>query len=493
MTKRLEKSDLPIVPTNLANNASVFAAELVEGRGRTKRNAVLQSRDLTQSRATLSQAQHRIGEAAKRNKQAKLTALFHHLTVDCLRVAFFSLKKSAAAGSDGLRWQTYAEDLEPRLQDLHSRLMCGAYRARPSRRVMIPKADGRKRPLGIAGLEDKIVQAAVVSILTPVYEAMFLGFSYGFRPGRSQHDALDALAFGINRRKVNWILDADIRTFFDTINHDWLVTFVEHRVADKRIVRLIRKWLKAGVLEEDRLVETEEGTPQGAVISPLLANIYLHYVYDLWAQAWRSRHADGQVIIVRYADDTVVGFQYRRDAERFLGALNARLATFSLPLHSAKTRLIEFGRYALANRQGRGQGKPETFDFLGFTHYCTTKRNSEDFQLGRKTMRKRLRAKLKEIGEALKRHRHKPLCEQGQWVGRVVQGYFQYHAVPTNTHVLFGFRKRVGDLWLKALRRRSQRDRFAWKRLQMLMDRYLPAVRILHPWPDARFRLKHSR
>src|SRR5499433_1958990 len=363
----VEKSDSPKVARKQANKAATAAAELVERRGGAKEKAELQSTDRTQSREAVSQAQARIREAVTRNGQDKLTALLHHIGVDALRASFSGLKKSAAPGVDDVTWTEYAENLEANLADLHRRVHTGAYRALPSRRKYIPKVDGKQRPLGIAALEDKIVQAAVVAILTPIYEAEFLGFSYGFRPGRSQHDALDALAYGINARKINWVLDADIARFFDTLSREWLIKFIEHRVGDRRLIRLIQKWLKAGVLEDGQLIETTEGTPQGSVISPLLANVYLHYVYDLWVAQWRVRHAKGDMIIVRYADDQIVGFQHRSDAERFLNDLRERLAAFALSLHPDKTRLIEFGRYAAERRAGRGLGKPETFDFLGLT------------------------------------------------------------------------------------------------------------------------------
>ena len=488
-----EKSDPSIVPGKSVNNAGLPAAEPMEGRGGTERNADRQSTDLTQSRTAVSQALARIREAATRNQKEKLTALLHHITIDCLRVAFFGLKKRAAAGVDEMTWAAYANDLERRLGDLHGRIHRGAYRALPSRRVYIPKSDGRQRPLGIAALEDKIVQAAVVIILTPIYEAEFLGFSYGFRPGRGQHDALDALAFGIKARKVCWIVDADIRSFFDTISHEWLIKFVEHRVGDRRIVRLIQKWLRAGVLQDGERVETVEGTPQGAVISPLLANVYLHYVYDLWVQAWRTHRATGDTIVVRYADDVIAGFQHQRDAERFLGDLDSRLARFGLCLHPEKTRLIEFGKFAAERRQARGLGKPHTFDFLGFTHYCARKKDGTGFQLGRKTARKRMRAKLREIKETLKRHDDKPLHEQGEWLAGVLRGYFAYFAVPTNTPSLDAFRHHVEVRWFKALRRRSQRHNLSWPKMRRLVDRYLPRVRVLHPWPEERFRVRYSQ
>jgi RNA-directed DNA polymerase len=488
-----EKSDSPIVPVKPANKAERSAAESVEGSGGTKRNAGLQSTARAQSRAAVSQAQDRIRGAVIRNRKEKLTALLHHVNVDTLRWAFFSLKKKAAPGVDGVTWDQYAENLEDNLADLHARVHTGAYRAMPSRRRFIPKADGKQRPLGVAAIEDKIVQAAVVAILTPIYEAEFLGFSYGFRPGRSQHDALDALAFGIKARKICWILDADVSGFFDSLSREWLVRFIEHRIGDRRVIRLIQKWMKAGVLEEGQLIKTTEGTPQGAVASPLLANVYLHYVYDLWVQQWRSRHANGDMIVVRYADDTIVGFQHQQDAERFLNDLKERLAQFALRLNPEKTRLIEFGKFAAERRARRGAGKPETFDFLGFTHYATRKKDGPGFQLGRKTQRKRMRAKLAEIKETLRQHRHKPIDEQGRWLGTVLRGYYAYFAVPTNTTTLNSFRWHIIVRWIRSLRQRSQRHRLTWPRMFRLVDRYLPPVRVLHPWPEERFRVTYSR
>ena len=488
-----EKSDSPIVAMKLANEAARAVEEQAESRGGIKENADPQTTVRTQSREAVSHAQARIREAVTRNRTQPLTALLHHVNVDVLRAGFFGLKKSAAPGVDGLTWAQYEKGLEANLQDLNARVHAGAYRALASRRRYIPKADGRYRPLGIAALEDKIVQAAVAAILTPVYEAEFLGFSYGFRPGRSQHDALDALAYGIKARKINWILDADITRFFDSLSPEWLVRFVECRIGDQRIIRLIQKWLKAGVLEEGRLIETMEGTPQGSVASPLLANVYLHYVYDLWVQQWRKRHATGDMIVVRYADDTIVGFQHRHDADRFLNDLKDRLAKFALSLHPEKTRLIEFGRYAAERRADRGKGKPETFDFLGFTHYCSTKKDSADFQLGRKTQRKRMKAKLREIKETLRQHRHKPIDEQGRWLATVIKGYFAYFAVPTNTYLLSAFRYHISMKWFQSLRRRSQRHRLTWKRMTQLIDRFLPSPSVLHPWPDQRFGVTYSR
>jgi len=482
-----EKSDLPEVAEKRANKAASAAAELVERRSGAKENAELQSTVRTQSREAVSQAQARIREAVTRNGQDKLTALLHHLTIDVLRASFFGLKKSAAPGVDEMTWTEYAEGLEENLSDLHSRVQTGAYRALPSRRTYIPKADGRQRPLGIAALEDKIVQAAVVAILTPIYEAEFLGFSYGFRPKRNQHQALDALAFGIGRRRINWVLDCDVQSFFDKVSQSWLIRFVEHRIGDRGIIRLIAKWLTAGVLEGGYLVVTEEGTPQGAVISPLLANIYLHYVYDLWTHRWRQRCATGDVIVVRYADDTIVGFEHQHEAEQFLADLKARLARFGLTLHPDKTRLIEFGRSAIANRQARGLGKPESFDFLGFTHFCATRRSGSGFVLGRKPVAKRMRAKLREIKEQLMAIRHEGTERQGRWLCQVLRGWMAYYAVPMSGSAISAFRHHMIERWHRALMRRSQRRRLTWTRMKKIADRHLPFPRILHPWPEKRF------
>jgi group II intron reverse transcriptase/maturase len=391
-----------------------------------------------------------------------------------------------------MTWAAYGEGLAARLRDLERRIHTGSYRAQPSLRAYIPKPDGRQRPLGIAALEDKIVQRAVAEVLDAIYETDFLGFSYGFRPGRGQHDALDALAVGIESQAVNWILDADIKGFFDSISHTWMMRFVDHRVGDRRMLRLIRKWLKAGVVEEGVRQPATKGTPQGAVISPLLANIYLHYAYDLWTEQWRRRHAQGAMIVVRYADDTVVGFEHRADAERFLVELRLRMAEFELELHPEKTRLIEFGRRAADDRSGRGDGKPETFDFLGFTHICTRTRRG-GFLLSRHSRRDRKMAKLREIGEDLRRRWHQDVAEQGRWLGAVVRGFFAYHAVPTNARALAAFRHYVIDLWRRALRRRGQRDRTTWQSMDKLAARWLPKPRISHPWPSKRFRVKHPR
>jgi len=484
-----EKSGLAIVAVKLANKAGRPAAE---PRAGAEGNASQQSTRRAQDRASVSQAPERIRQAAKERKKERFTALLHHISVPMLRVAFYALERDAAPGVDGLTWQDYEADLDRRIEDLHERVQRGAYGAQPSRRRYIPKPDGRQRPLAIAALEDKIVQRAVVMVLNAIYEEDFLGFSYGFRPGRSQHDALDALAVGISSTKVNWILDADIRSFFDTVNQEWLIRFVEHRVGDRRIIRLVRKWLKAGVLEDGLVTVSDQGTGQGSVTSPLLANIYLHYVFDLWANRWRRRQATGEMIILRYADDTIVGFEHEADALRFLQEMRVRLEAFALSLHPDKTRLIEFGRHAAARRAQRGLGKPETFNFLGFTFICGKSRRGR-FLLWRKSRRVRLQAKLAEVKEELQRRMHQPIPRQGKWLRQVITGWNNYHAVPTNIRALRTFRDCVVDLWRHSLRRRGQRDKTTWERIARLADDYLPKPRILHPWPQQRFAVKHPR
>jgi group II intron reverse transcriptase/maturase len=492
MMHEQEKSDLSIVAMKLANKGGQPSAESMEQRegaeGNTEKNRTCR----TPSRVSVFHGLDRVRQAAKERKKERFTALLHHVTVDLLRSSYFWLKRNAAAGVDGVTWKDYEQHFEADLIDLHARVHRGAYRALPSRRKYIPKADGRQRPLGIAALEDKIVQRAMTEVLNAIYEEDFLGFSYGFRPGRGQHDALDALAVGISSTKVNWILDADVSSFFDSVSHEWLIRFVEHRIGDQRVIRLIRKWLKAGVMEDGKVIPTEVGTPQGAVLSPLLANIYLHYVFDLWADRWRRHHAKGNVIIVRYADDSVVGFEYKSDANRFLVDMRQRLEQFALSLHPDKTRLIEFGRYAIDHRAARGLGKPETFNFLGFTHISGRSRRGT-FQLKRKTRRDRMRTKLKGIKEELRRRLHLPIPVQGKWLRQVVRGYFAYHAVPTNIESLSSFRNCVVDLWRRALRRRSQKDRTTWARIARIASEWLPTPRILHPWPSARFLVKHPR
>jgi len=414
----------------------------------------------------------------------RFTALLHHVCdLETLRAAYFSLKREAAAGVDGETWRHYGETLEDNLRDLSERLKRGAYRAKPVRRVFIPKADGRQRPLGVTALEDKITQRATVEVLNAIYETDFLGFSYGFRPGRSPHHALDALYTGLLTKKVNWVLDLDIHGFFDGISHEWLVKFIEHRIADRRVVRLIQKWLHAGVLEDGKHLQVEKGTPQGGSASPLLANVYLHYAFDLWVQAWRRKRARGDVIVVRFADDIVLGFQVKSDAEQFWAELTERFRKFALGLHPEKTRLLEFGPFAVANRKRRGEGKPETFNFLGLTHICARKRSNGMFTVLRQTMRKRLQAKLSEVKIELRRRLHHPIPEVGPWLRSVVSGHFRYYGVPMNGPALTTFRFQVGWLWHRVLSRRSQNGRVLWARMRRLIDRWLPPVRIYHPYP----------
>jgi group II intron reverse transcriptase/maturase len=416
----------------------------------------------------------------------------HHITPELLDAAFLALKRNAAAGIDRVTWRDYEADQGSNLHSLHARLHRGTYRPKASRRQYIPKADGRLRPLGIAALEDKIVQSALVSVLNAVYEEDFVGFSYGFRPGRGQHDALDALAVGMDRAKVNWVVDADIERFFDTVDHDWLLRFVAHRIGDPRVMKLIRQWLRAGVMEDGSIKETLEGTPQGAVISPLLANIYLHYAFDVWAQQWRKRHVQGRMIVVRYADDIVLGFSHEQEARQFVAALNERLATFALSLHPAKTCILEFGRYAIKNRAMLGLGKPHTFTFLGFTHISAADRAGR-FQLQRHSRRDRLQATLARIKLLLKRRMHWPIPEQGRWLAQVVRGWFGYHAVPTNFRALDAFRHYVVDLWRRTLNRRGQKGNTTWDRMTQIANDFLPAARISHPWPNVRFAANHPR
>jgi len=487
-----EKSDSVIVAAKPANKAEQPAAEPVEPRTGTKGNASQRSTHRTQSRANVSQALERIRKVARARKKERFTALFHHLSIDLLEEAFFELKEDAAPGVDRLTWTDYEADLEQNLEDLHGRVHRGAYRALPSRRVYIPKPDGRQRPLAVAALEDKIVQRAVVALLNVIYEEDFLGTSYGFRPGRSTHDALDALCVGIDSRKVSWILDADIRSFFDEISQEWLIRFLEHRIGDRRIIRLIQKWLKAGVLEDGAVTVSDRGTGQGSVISPLLANIYLHYALDLWAVRWRRREATGDMIIVRYADDFIVGFQHESDARRFLNEMRERLGKFALSLHPEKTRIIEFGRFAAERRERRGLGRPETFNFLGFTFICGKTRAGK-FQVKRKTRRDRMQAKLRMVKEEMRRRMHQPIAVQGKWLCHVIRGYFNYHAVPTNSRALVAFRTEIVKSWHRVLTRRSARANLNWDGMNRLIDEWLPKPRILHPWPDQRFAVTHPR
>lgn len=492
MMNGLEKSDSVVVAMKPANNAGAPAAEWVEPRTGTKGNADPPRTQRTQSRGRVSQGLERVRQAARQRKRQAFTALLHHVTIDVLREAFLALKRRAAPGVDGMTWQDYESVLEDHLQDLLTRVHSGTYRALPVRRRFIPKPDGRQRPLGIAALEDKIVQRAVVTVLNAIYEEDFLGFSYGFRPGRGQHNALDALCVAIKGKRVNWILDADIKGFFDAVEHAWLLRFLRHRVGDERIHRLISKWLKAGVLEDGQWSVSEQGTPQGAVISPLLANVYLHYVFDLWAQQWRKREVKGDMIVVRYADDLVVGFEHEAEARRFWDAMRTRFEQFSLELHGEKTRLLEFGRYAIERRQRNGQGKPQTFNFLGFTFICGRSRRGA-FLLRRHTRRDRMRAALQEVKEELRRRRHDSLVDQGRWLRAVVSGYFAYHAVPTNAQAIGAYRHHVIDLWRRSLKRRSQKDRMTWARMDRLAKEWLPPPHVLHPWPEDRFAVRYPR
>jgi RNA-directed DNA polymerase len=482
-----EKSDGRVLPEKPSNNAQGGAAEMVEGRRPAKGNMTSETRSgLSAGQSALSEL-GRVRRVAATDREARFTALLHHVDVDRLRAAYWVLKPKAAPGVDGVTWADYGLDLEDNLTDLHARVHRGAYRARPSRRVYIPKPDGRLRPLGVTALEDKILQRALVEVLNAIYETDFFGFSYGFRSGRSPHHALDALAAGIVGKNVNWVLDADFSDYFSSLDHLWLVKFLEHRIADRRVLRLMEKWLAAGVIEDGSWTAVEEGVPQGASVSPLLANVYAHYVLDLWAHQWRTRHAHGDVIIVRWADDFVVGFEHREDAERFWSELRGRLAKFGLELNAEKTRLIEFGRHAARDRAARGLGKPDTFQFLGFTHICAKTRKSGRFKLRRITDSKRMRAKLLAVKGEMRKRMHHPVPEQGRWLARVLAGHYNYYAVPDNIEALSAFRYQIVRHWLKSLRRRSQKHRMAWTRMERLADQWLPQPRILHPWPEQRF------
>lgn len=492
-THAVRKSDGWVVPAKSANKGVPEApAERMEESDPAERNTNQPAMPRTQSRTNGgSKGLEGVRGAARKDSKLKFTALLHHIDEDLLNRSFFRLKKTAAVGVDGVTWLEYERDLEANLKDLHGRIHRGSYRAKPSRRSWIPKPDGRKRPLGIASLEDKIVQAAVSEVLQQIYEEDFLGFSYGFRSGKSQHDALDALTVGITSKRVNWILDADIEGFFDTIDHDWMIRFLEHRIGDRRVLRLIRKWLKAGVSEDGRWSETNVGAPQGAVISPLLSNVYLHYVFDLWMQKWRKSCCRGEVIVVRYADDFVIGFEDHDEAVACLEELRARFAKFGLKLHGEKTRLIEFGRNADGGG-GRGGKQPETFDFLGFTHKCARRRSDGSFTIHRHSIAKRMRATLLAIRLKLRERMHRPLGETARWLRRVVQGWLNYHAVPGNSNRIGRFVDEVTRHWLRVIRRRSQRgkSRWTWARMQRLGRKHLPRPHIIHPYPEQRFRAR---
>lgn len=494
MMNERRQSDEPVVAMKLANkisaagnHAAAVMAERAERRGLAKGKPLRQNTDRTLDRTAVQSALERIRQAAVKDKQQRFTSLMHHIyDLRMLRAAYYALKRDAAPGIDGETWRQYGEELENNLGDLSGRLRRGGYRAKPVRRVYISKEDGRQRPLGVTALEDKIVQRATVEVLNAIYETDFLGFSYGYRPGRSQHKALDALYHALHKR-VGWVLDGDISGFFDGLDHQWLIKFIEQRIADRRVVRLMRKWLNAGVLENGQWWCSEEGTPQGGSASPLLANIYLHYVFDLWVQHWRKTKATGDVIVVRWADDFVVGFQHRSDAERFHKELAERFAKFNLKLHSEKTRVIEFGRFAAERRKRRGQGKPETFNFLGFTHICGQKRSNGMYTVLRRTMRKRQRAKLKAVKTELRKRMHQRVAELGKWLRSVVEGHNRYYGVPSNLPSLGSFRYHVARYWYRTLRRRSQKKRVTWERMFRLFDRWLPWPKLYHPYPLRRF------
>jgi RNA-directed DNA polymerase len=481
------KSDRSVLPEKPSNKADSNAAEMVEERDRAKGNPAKRNKPWTLTQEGLPSALERVGQAARQDKKLRFTALLHHIyDEDRLRRAYMAIEHDAAAGIDGETWKHYGENLRENLEDLSGRLARGAYRARPVRRVYIEKADGRKRPLGVPVLEDKIVQRSVVEVLNAIYEEDFLGFSYGFRPGRSPHQALDAVAYGMWKKMMKWVLDADIQSFFDTISHEWMVKFLEHRIADQRVIRLIQKWLNAGVLEDGKRKVSEIGTVQGGSVSPLLANIYLHYVLDLWIEQWRNKQAKGDVIIVRFADDFVAGFQHRKEAERLMEELRERLTQFGLKLHPEKTRLIEFGRFAAQDRHTRGEGKPDTFNFLGFTHCCGSDQKGK-FTVIRKTMRQRLVKKLKALSLEFRKRRHQPVDEQGRYVQAVVRGHVRYYGVPLNSRAIRVFRTLVIRLWKKWLSRRSQKGSVTWDRMQRYIDRWVPPAVICHPYPSARF------
>jgi group II intron reverse transcriptase/maturase len=462
-------------------------AERVEGRGLPKENKQQQNMLRTQRREGVLSELQLIHQKARADRKMRFTTLMHHIyNIDMLRWSYLEIKRKAAPGVDKETWASYGKDLEKNLYTLSDRLKCGSYRAKPVRRVYIPKADGKLRPLGVTALEDKIVQRATVAVLNTIYEVDFKEFSYGFRPKHSQHQALDALYIGLSTKKVNYVFDADIRDFFNQINREWLVKMIEHRIADKRVVRLIQKWLNAGILEEGKIIYNDQGTPQGGSGSPLLANVFLHYVYDLWIQQWGKQKARGEIIVVRFADDTVVGFQYESDAKQFQVELKERLLKFGLELHPEKTRLIEFGRFAAENRKKRGEGKPETFTFLGFTHICGKTRKDGKFAILRHTIKKKMHAKIKEIKDELKIRMHDPIQEVGKWLKAVVTGHYRYYGVPGNCDAMGDFRYLISQRWLHSLKRRGQKGLMTWDKMTKLIDRWLPPPQICHKYPNER-------
>lgn len=491
MIHELRKSDSSILPVKSANKVGErsSSAELTEERELTEGNTTKHSRGWTQRQAALSQVLGRVRGAAERGNE-KLNALWHHVyNKDRLCSTFYSLKRRSSSGVDRVSWSTYKESLAENLEDLSIRLKRGSFKAHPVKRVNIPKPDGRTRPIGIPVLEDKLVQKTTAEVLNAVYEVEFKNFSYGFRPGRSQHDALDAVAVGIEQCKINWILDADIQGFFDTLDHDWLIRFIEHRISDKRVIRHIKKWLKVGVIEEEQWSASEEGTPQGGSISPLLANIYLHYVLDLFVDWWRKQRAKGEVIIVRYADDFIIGFQYYDDATLLLKELRDRFTKFNLKLHPEKTRLIEFGRFAIESRKRRGKGRPETFDFLGFTHICS-KTIRGRFKLKRKTISKRIKRKIKEIKMELRRRINDRIKDVGKWLRSVLNGYYRYYGIPGNSSMMYSFRELILHWWYVTLRRRGQIRKFKWEKMKRTAIYWLPYPVIYHPYPSERLIVK---
>ena len=486
MMNDCRKSDRFVVPEKSSNKPDNVGAEKMEGRSLPKENKKQQNMLRTQGRESMLSKLQLIHQKAKADNKIKFTALMHHIyNIDMLRWSYLEVKRNAAPGVDNETWSSYGKDLENKLQDLSDRLKCGAYKAKPVRRVYIPKADGKLRPLGVTALEDKIVQRATVAVLNTIYEVDFKEFSYGFRPNHSQHQALDALYIGLNTKKINYVFDADIRDFFNKINREWLVKMIEYRIADKRVVHLIQKWLNAGILEEGKIIFNEQGTPQGGSGSPLFANVFLHYVYDLWVQQWGKLKARGEMIVVRFADDTVVGFQYETDAKQFQKDLKERLLKFGLELHPEKTRLIEFGRFAAENRNKRGEGKPETFTFLGFTHICG-KTKKVKFAIFRRTIKKRMHAKVKEIKDELKRRMHDSIRDVGQWLKAVITGHNRYYGVPGNNQALGDFRYLISQRWMQSLKRRGQKGRITWDKMTKLIDRWLPVPQVHHKYPNQR-------
>jgi RNA-directed DNA polymerase len=481
-----EESDALIVPTcEKSAKTRVTPVESMEGRCAANGKPAPRNASPAQDGQDALTFLERVGQRAKDKKEERFNNLLSHIKVPLLKEAYQRLRKDAAPGVDGVTWSEYGEMLDARLLDLQDRVHRGSYHPQPVRRVHIPKGDGCMRPLGIPSLEDKIVQQAARMLLEPIYERAFLGFSYGFRPGRSPHQALDALAVAIGR-KVDWVLDADVRAFYDTIDHAWMQKFIEHKIADTRMVRLLMKWLHAGVMEDGELRAVKEGTPQGGIISPLLANIYLHYVLDLWVSAWRKEHARGEVYVVRYADDFVMGFQREQDARAMHKALAGRLAKFGLELHPDKTRVLRFGRFAHRDARLDGRTRPETVEFLGFTHIIALGPDAST-RLVRRTSRKKRNAKLASLRRQMRERRHDPPREQYAWLSSVLRGHYGYYGVPGNFAALASFHYQVRVHWHNGLQRRSQRA--AWSREQRAAfeARFpLPRPRITHLPPRLR-------